>query len=79
LWIEELPYNVARRTSEIGIRMALGAHRGRVVRMILNQVLVLAVVGLAIGVSTALGTSKLVASFRERYPISVLQVRIPTM
>jgi predicted permease len=56
-------YNVARRTSEIGIRMALGAHRGRVVRMILKQVLVLAAVGLAIGVPVAFGTSKLVASF----------------
>jgi macrolide transport system ATP-binding/permease protein len=56
-------YNVARRTSEIGIRMALGAQRGRVVRMILKQVLVLAAVGLAIGVPVAFGTSKLVASF----------------
>ena len=56
-------YNVARRTGEIGIRMALGARRGNVVRMILRQVLVLAVVGLAIGVPVAFGTSKFVASF----------------
>ena len=56
-------YNVARRTSEIGIRMALGAHRGRVVRMILKQVLVLAAVGLAIGVPVAFASSKVVASF----------------
>jgi predicted lysophospholipase L1 biosynthesis ABC-type transport system permease subunit len=56
-------YNVARRTSEIGIRMALGAHRGRVVRMILKQVMTLAAVGLAIGVPVAFATSKLVASF----------------
>jgi macrolide transport system ATP-binding/permease protein len=56
-------YNVARRTGEIGIRMALGARRGNVVEMILRQVLVLAAVGLAIGVPVAFGTSKLVASF----------------
>ena len=43
--------------------MALGAQRGGVVRMILRQVVVLATVGLAIGVPVAFGTSKLVASF----------------
>jgi macrolide transport system ATP-binding/permease protein len=56
-------YNVARRTGEIGIRMALGAQRGAVVWMILRDVLVLAAVGLAISVPGALAASKLVASF----------------
>jgi macrolide transport system ATP-binding/permease protein len=56
-------YNVARRTGEIGIRMALGAQRGAVVRMIMRQVFVLAAVGLTIGLPTALVTSKLVESF----------------
>jgi macrolide transport system ATP-binding/permease protein len=56
-------YNVARRTAEIGIRMALGAQRARVIRMILAQVFVLAAIGLAIGVPAALGSSKLLASF----------------
>jgi macrolide transport system ATP-binding/permease protein len=59
-------YNVARRTGEIGIRTALGAQRGRLVWMILRDVIVLAAVGLAIGIPTALGTSKLVASFLYR-------------
>jgi predicted permease len=58
-----ISYNVARRTGEIGIRMALGAPRGLVVRMILRHVLVLAALGLAIGVTVAFGASKLVASF----------------
>jgi predicted permease len=56
-------YNVARRTGEIGIRMALGARRGNVVWMVLRDVIVLAAVGLAISVPAALGTSKFVESF----------------
>jgi ABC-type antimicrobial peptide transport system permease subunit len=59
-------YNVARRTGEIGIRMALGSQRSRVVRMVLREVLVLAAAGLAIGMAAALGTSKFVASFLYR-------------
>ncbi len=58
-----MAYAVARRTSEIGLRMALGAGRGNVIWMVLREVCVLAAVGLAIGVPAVLASSRLVASF----------------
>jgi predicted permease len=56
-------YNVARRTAEIGIRMALGARRGRLMWMILRQVAILTVLGLAVGLPAALALSKFVKTF----------------
>jgi ABC-type antimicrobial peptide transport system permease subunit len=47
-------YTVARRTSEIGIRMALGAERGSVVAMVMRGALMQTLLGLAIGIPVAL-------------------------
>ncbi len=58
-----MSYNTARRTGEIGIRMALGAQRGSVIRMILREAFALAATGLAIGMVLALCLSRFVASF----------------
>jgi predicted permease len=58
-----MAYTVARRTGEIGIRMALGARRLHVVRMVMLQVAAMAVVGLAIGVPVVKTLSTLVESF----------------
>jgi macrolide transport system ATP-binding/permease protein len=58
-----MSYTVARRTGEIGIRMALGAHRRAVVWMVMREVAILALVGLAISVPAALFTSKFIGSF----------------
>jgi len=58
-----MAYSVARRTNEIGIRMALGAERGRVIWMVLREVLAMGVVGLGLGLIAALATSRLIESF----------------
>jgi len=57
-----LSYTVARRTSEIGLRMALGAQRANVVGSVVRSALLTAVVGLAIGLVGALALSRLLAS-----------------
>jgi predicted permease len=51
-------YTVARRTREIGIRMALGARRGEVLRMILREGLIMTSAGAALGLLLALGIGR---------------------
>jgi putative ABC transport system permease protein len=53
---------VARQTREIGIRMALGARRPQVVRMVLGHGLLLTIAGSVIGLGVALALSKIAAS-----------------
>lgn len=55
-------YRVSCRTREIGLRLALGAGRGTVLRMVVRQGLALALVGIAIGVAGALALTRLMAS-----------------
>jgi predicted permease len=57
-----MAYMVARRGREIGIRMALGANSGRVVWMVLREVLLMVAIGVAIGAPSALALSRLVQS-----------------
>jgi predicted permease len=57
-----MSYTVARRTSEIGIRMALGAQRGNILGMVLREVLLLVGIGVALGIAASLVTAKFAAS-----------------
>jgi predicted permease len=57
-----MAYSVTQRTHEIGIRMALGGQRGRVMSLILQKGLVLTLIGLAAGLVAALSASQVVAS-----------------
>ena len=57
-----LAYMVERRTSEIGLRMALGADRGRVIGMVLGGAFWQVGVGLALGIPAAIGAGKLMAA-----------------
>jgi predicted permease len=57
-----MSYSVARRTNEIGIRMALGAEEGDVLSLVMRESLALVVLGMVIGIAGAVATSRLAAN-----------------
>jgi putative ABC transport system permease protein len=56
-----ISFVVSERTQEIGIRLALGANRGKILRMVLQQGLGLALAGTAVGIAAALIVAHLMA------------------
>ncbi|MGB2644753.1 MAG: ABC transporter permease [Candidatus Acidiferrum sp.] len=71
-----MSYMVVQRTKEIGIRMAIGAERGDVLGLILNEAGVLTLVGLVIGAGLALGSAQaaksLLYGLKPRDPITLI-------
>jgi predicted permease len=57
-----MAYSVTRRRNEIGVRLALGADRARVVRLVLGDVTRVVIVGCVVGAAAAAGSGKFVAS-----------------
>lgn len=75
-----LSYEVARRTREIGIRMALGAQERDVLGLVVKQGLALAVVGAIVGVGVALGVTRYLASMlfdvKANDPVTIVAVAV---
>lgn len=57
-----MAFVVARRTKEVGLRMALGAQRGSVIWLVMKEVVALILIGLTIGVPSAIGLGRLVST-----------------
>jgi putative ABC transport system permease protein len=57
-----IAYSVSLRTPEIGIRLALGAHRGEIAGMVVRQAMTVALAGIGIGIVAALALTRLIGS-----------------
>jgi ABC-type antimicrobial peptide transport system permease subunit len=75
-----MAYSVSQRTHEIGIRMALGAQRRDVVGLVLRETMLPVVFGVIIGLSAAMGATRLIASFLYRLnPNDPLTIALASM
>jgi len=57
-----MAYITAERTTELGIRMALGAQRGELLRLVLQQSFTLVIIGVVVGIAGAIATTRVLAS-----------------
>jgi ABC-type antimicrobial peptide transport system permease subunit len=58
-----MAYSVQQRTQEMGIRMALGADRGAIRKLVVWHGMRLAIIGVVVGIAAAFGLTRLIASF----------------